>query len=93
VQHLVHREILVLRHDHCARFHSPRTNSTIRGALQPEVSYVFSVAARDSSWRASAGGSWASTRKRNQAVRRMGWSFCLAANSSTAVMSSGSRYG
>jgi hypothetical protein len=48
---------------------------------------------RDSSWRASAGGSWASTRKRNQLVRRTGWSFCLAANSSTAVMSSGSRYG
>jgi hypothetical protein len=34
----------------------------------------------------NAGGSWASTRKRNHALRRTGWSFCPAANSSTAVV-------
>ena len=45
MQQLVHGEILVLRHDHCARFRSPRTNSRIRGPLQTEVSYVFSLVA------------------------------------------------
>ena len=45
VQQLVHGEILVLRHDHCARFRSPCTNPRIRGPLQTEVSYVFSLVA------------------------------------------------
>ncbi len=45
MQQLVHGEILLLRHDHCARFRSPRTNPGIRGPLQTEVSCVFSLVA------------------------------------------------
>ena len=48
--------------------------------------------------KAVGGGSWASLDIRKlplqtYALRRTGWSFWRAANSNTAVMSSGSRYG
>jgi hypothetical protein len=82
-----------LRHGYYARFRSPRTNPRIPGPLQTEVSDVFTLVASRFQLARERRRELGVTRKRNQAVHRTGWSFCLAANSSTAVMSSGSRYG
>jgi hypothetical protein len=45
VRQLVHSEVLVLGHNDCARFRSPRTNLRVRGSLQTEIGYVFSYVA------------------------------------------------
>jgi hypothetical protein len=86
----VHREIFVPRHDHGSRFRTVARMRSSDASASPTPKTCSARWPSDSILRANAGGSWASTRKRNHALRSTGWSFCLAANSSTATMSSAS---
>jgi len=45
VQDVVHREVLVLGHDHGVGFRSPRADPRIRSPLQRQISHVFSLVA------------------------------------------------
>jgi len=74
------------------RFGQRYRRITSSGAdAKPRSATCSASCPRASNRRARAGGSWASTRKRNYALRSTGWSCWRAANSRTATMSSGSR--
>lgn len=68
----VYGEILVLRDDRRVRFRSSCANARNWSCLWTQVGDMSALWPRESMKRASAAGSWASTRKRNHALRRTG---------------------
>ena len=87
------REVFVFRHDDCRSLNGVLPKDRVGGIAQRKVEHVLAVVALSGQPMRECGRQLRIDQQAHYGLRSTGWSLCLAANSSTAVISSASRYG